>query len=33
VWRSFGDAKTLISFDDGRWLLDKAQQILRKSQR
>jgi ADP-ribose pyrophosphatase YjhB (NUDIX family) len=31
AWRSFADAKSLVSFDDGRWLLDKAQQILRQS--
>ena len=33
VWRSFDDAKALISFDEGRRFLDQAQQILRKSQR
>jgi len=30
VWRSIPDAKELVSFDDGRRLLDKAQQALRK---
>jgi bis(5'-nucleosidyl)-tetraphosphatase len=33
VWRSLADAKQLVSFDDGRRLLDQAEQILRKSQR
>lgn len=33
VWRTFGDAREMISFDDGRRLLDQAHQIIRKSQR
>ena len=33
VWRSFVEAKALISFDDGRRLLEQAQQIIRKLQR
>src|SRR3954468_14855945 len=30
AWRSIVDAKALVSFDDGRRLLDKARQRLRK---
>jgi 8-oxo-dGTP pyrophosphatase MutT (NUDIX family) len=33
VWRSFADARRLVSFDEGRRLLDQAQQLMRKSQR
>ena len=29
AWKSFADAKKLVSFDDARWLLDKAKQMLR----
>ena len=29
AWKSFADAKKLVSFDDARWLLDKAQDLLR----
>lgn len=29
AWKSFADAKKLVSFDDARWLLEKAQQMLR----
>jgi 8-oxo-dGTP pyrophosphatase MutT (NUDIX family) len=29
AWKTFADAKKLVSFDDARWLLDKAQQMLR----
>lgn len=31
TWRSFADARALVSFDDGRRLLDKAKEILRSS--
>src|SRR5690349_8969390 len=33
VWRSFAEARKLLSFDDGRRLLDLARQIMRESQR
>ena len=29
TWKSFAEAKKLVSFDDARWLLDKAQELLR----
>ena len=29
AWRSFAEAQKLVSFDDARWLLEKAQQALR----
>jgi 8-oxo-dGTP pyrophosphatase MutT (NUDIX family) len=29
AWKSFAAAKKLVSFEDARWLLDKAQQMLR----
>ena len=29
TWKSFADAKKLVSFDDARWLLEKAQQMVR----
>jgi ADP-ribose pyrophosphatase YjhB (NUDIX family) len=29
AWRSFSDAKELVSFDDGRRLLERAKEILR----
>jgi len=29
AWRSFAEAQKLVSFDDARWLLEKAQQVLR----
>jgi len=31
VWKTFGDAKALVSFDDAVRLLDKARQILKDS--
>jgi len=33
VWRRLRDAQALISFDDGRRLLELAQQMIRKGQR
>lgn len=29
AWRSFADAKELVSFDDGEWLLEEAERVLR----